>query len=359
VDHLAYATAELTAMEYENGILAMEFYAPFAGEAVLQMSRQPTGPLVAGGKLLPFDWDDKTQRVRIPIPVGAGDGKLVRVGIAIEPPESTAFFDTANVLLIGEQNHLIARFSSSEIADRSRLRTAPEFQYQQQTAAGLPALEYRMAIPQSAVHGDRAELTIEADGRRISHANPTILTPVTVRYPDAIEVRLAADSSLPLFPATIPVNRRQGRDITISLRNNAPGIRTFHVELHANGIEFSPASRELTLGQSAARDFTFRAFAADTTPGVHAGSVKVSGDAMSTDAVRFVVLDNETSHLSSGPFDVMENARFRAVFMAGRWLEFLNKDSGKDALPVGGVAFDGAKNPPTNLRIEDLQALLR
>jgi hypothetical protein len=131
------------------------------------------------------------------------------------------------------------------------------------------------------------------------------------------------------------------------------------VELHADGIEFSPATRELTLGQSAARDFTFRAFTADTTPGVHAGSVKISGGAMSTDAVRFVVLDNDTSHLSSGPFDVMENARFRAVFMAGRWLEFLNKDSGKDALPVGGVAFDGVKKPPTTLRIEDLQALLR
>jgi len=44
VDHLVYATAELTAMEYENGILAMEFYAPVAGEAVLQMSGSPRGP---------------------------------------------------------------------------------------------------------------------------------------------------------------------------------------------------------------------------------------------------------------------------------------------------------------------------
>ncbi len=37
--------------------------------------------------------------------------------------------------------------------------------------------------------------------------------------------------------------------------------------------------------------------------------------------------------------------------MAGRWLEFLNKDSGKDALPAGGVAFD-YENPPATLRIE-------
>jgi len=33
--------------------------------------------------------------------------------------------------------------------------------------------------------------------------------------------------------------------------------------------------------------------------------------------------------------------------MSGRWLEFLNKDSGKDALPAGGVPFDDAKTPPS------------
>src|SRR5262249_20387248 len=36
-DHVAYATAELTDMEYENGILAMEFYATSPGEVVLQL----------------------------------------------------------------------------------------------------------------------------------------------------------------------------------------------------------------------------------------------------------------------------------------------------------------------------------
>jgi len=56
-DHLVYATAELTVMEYENGILAMEFAAPVAGEVILQLSREPSGPLVAGGKPTPFDWD--------------------------------------------------------------------------------------------------------------------------------------------------------------------------------------------------------------------------------------------------------------------------------------------------------------
>ena len=76
VDHLVYATAELTAMEYENGILAMEFFAPSGGEAILQLSREPlSGPFVAGGRPLPFDWDDHTLRARLQIPKGQRRGQ--------------------------------------------------------------------------------------------------------------------------------------------------------------------------------------------------------------------------------------------------------------------------------------------
>ena len=156
--------------------------------------------------------------------------------------------------MIGEQNRLTARFSSAGIADRSRLRIAPELAFQQAalpeaTQPGVPALEYRIAVPAGSMHGERAELTIEADGRRISHADPTLLRPVTVRFPEAIEIPLAADAALPLFPPTIPVNRRQGRDVTISLHNNAPAIRTFRVELQGEGLEFSPAVRERRTGR--------------------------------------------------------------------------------------------------------------
>ena len=64
VEHVVYATAELHAVEYENGILAMEFAAPVAGEAVLQLAREPVGPLLAAGKPTTFDFDEKTLRAR-------------------------------------------------------------------------------------------------------------------------------------------------------------------------------------------------------------------------------------------------------------------------------------------------------
>ena len=58
-EHIVYATAELLAIEFENGILAMEFAAPEEGEAVLQFARKPVGPYLAAGKPVDFDWDDK------------------------------------------------------------------------------------------------------------------------------------------------------------------------------------------------------------------------------------------------------------------------------------------------------------
>ncbi len=56
---IVYATAELLSIEFENGILAMEFAAPEAGEVVLQLARKPVGPYLAAGMPKPFDWDDQ------------------------------------------------------------------------------------------------------------------------------------------------------------------------------------------------------------------------------------------------------------------------------------------------------------
>ncbi|HWD98315.1 MAG TPA: hypothetical protein VG345_04745, partial [Bryobacteraceae bacterium] len=237
-DYLVYATAELTAIEYENGIVAMEFTAPVAGEVVLQLDREPYGPLVAGGRPSSFDWDEHAMRVRLPIPAGKDPGSHVRIGLAIEPPDHTAFFENARVLLIGEVNRLTAQFSSKEIAGRSRLLITPELPVTQQekppAPAGDPATSgeplrsvYAVSVPATAVHGDHAELVLEADGIQMSHVRPQLLRPASLRFPDAIQVRLARSSSYPLYPATIPVNARAGREIAVSIRNNAPEIRNF------------------------------------------------------------------------------------------------------------------------------------
>ncbi|HEX4274017.1 MAG TPA: hypothetical protein VHZ74_01615 [Bryobacteraceae bacterium] len=370
-DHLVYATAELTAMEYENGILAMEFAAPSAAEVVLQLSREPSGPLVAGGKPSQFDWDDHTQRARLHIPAGTGPARHVRIGLAIEPPDATAFFDSARVLMIGETNRLTAEFSSEAIAQRSRLRIAPAFQTDQEPGKEPLGLIYTVKVPATAVHGDHVDLAIEADGTQMSHARPQLLRPVSLHFPDAVDVHLTASSALPLFPATIPVSQRNGRDLAITLRNNAPEIRTFVLEPRVDGLDFSPAKIEVTVGASTARDVSFRIFAREAAPGLHTGTVLVSGAATASEPVQFAVLPSSgaIAYAASG-FWLIESTKARASFMPGRWLELVNKDSNQNQLASTGVTLlqgpieargdalffpDGQRT----LHLEDLEQLAR
>ncbi len=356
-DHLVYATAELTAMEYENGILAMEFSAPSPGEAILQLSRQPSGPLVAGGKPAEFDWDEHTLRVRLKIPKGSGPGDHVRIGLAIEAPDATAFFQNAHVLLIGETNNLTAEFSSTAIANRSRLRVDPEMPTSQDAAKDDLELIYHVKVPANAIAGDSCDLALEADGSQMSHARARLLRPVTLQFSDAIGVRLGTGSVLPLFPASVPVNQRSGRDLTISVRNNAPEIRTFRIDIAAEGFSFSPEKMEVVVGVSAARDVTFRVFPTQASAGLHAGEVRVSGSATDSQPFQLLVIpQNEEVPFTSGSFSFRESAKYRASFLGGRWLEFLNKESGQNLLPAGGMALPAHADPGA-LTLRELEAL--
>ncbi len=367
-DHLIYATAELTAMEYENGILALEFAAPAAGEVVLQVSQQPTGPLMAGGAPASFDWDDTDKRVRLPVPVGTGAAAHVRIGLAIEPPDETAFFDAARVLLIGETNALVAQFSSPEITKRSRLVTAPDLASTQTAGKEPLRMTYSVKVPDTAVHGDHAELSLEADGVRLSHARPQLLRPVTARFTEAIGVQVGPNSVMTLSPAVVPVNQKSGRDITISIRNNAPEIRNFAIAMTADGLDFSPPRVNVSVGAGAARDVSFRIFTNDATPGIHAGKVSISGAGQGSEAVRFAVIppNGAVAFESEGVF-VLESASRRAAFLPGRWLEYVNKENSQNPIPAGGISFDAGAvevsgdaltfGGSKTLRISDLEAL--
>ncbi len=353
-DHLIYSTAEMTDMEYENGILAMEFSAPSGGEVLLQLSREPYGPLVAGGRPADFDWDPQTLRARLKIPPGKGSGGHVRIGLAIEPPDETGFFDSLRVLLIGETNHLTAQFSSQAVAMRSRLRIDPPFPAEQvesnesKESKDPLNLTYDVKVPATAVDGDSAELSIEADGIRMSHAQPRLVRPVAMAFPDAINVRLASNSSLPLFPATVSLNQRTGRDLLVTVRNRAPVIRNFELEPKAEGLEFSPPKMQVVVGASTSREVSIRVFAKDAAPGLHPGTVAITGAAAVTEPIQFVVYPpGGAIAFSAGPFSLIENAKFRASFLPGRWVELVNKDNDQNLLMSTGIPFTPGNIEPS------------
>ncbi len=357
-DHVAYATAELTDMEYENGVLAMEFYATSPGEVILQLSREPTGPLLAGGRPTTFDWEPKTQRVRLPIPAGNAKTGRVRVALAIDAPSATAFFLSPSVLLIGETNSLTAEFSPPAIVTRSRLRTTPEFTSTQEAKPDedkeKPTLvTYKINVPSTAVGGDVAQLAIEADGTQLSHSQLRVSPSAELTFDDAIAIRVAADSFVPLSPAAVPVNQRSGREIVVSLRNNAPEIRTFNLELNVPGVEFSPRKMTVSVGALLARDLTFRIFSG-ATPGIHDGEVRLSGAARITEAVRFVVLPPTGSIAwSEEGFSILEDTKSRASFLGNQWLEMIDKESGRDTQPAGGTVLNAGS--VETLKLEDLK----
>jgi hypothetical protein len=349
-EHIIYATAELLSIEYENGILAMEFAAPQQGEAILQLAREPVGPFLAGGMPAEFEWDDKTLRTRLKIPAGKGPGSRVRIGIAIEEPETSAFFDEAHRLVIGHKNSVMTTYSSKEVAARSRLRLPEGY-----SAVAKPKtpneIEYEISVPAEAVHGDWANLAIEADGATLGRARLQLFRPLSVRLVGAMPLHFGAHTELVPEPQVVAIDPRGGGNVELAIRNNFPGIQTYRIEASGDGLEFLPAKTEVTVGATEERTVSLRAFAKDGVAGLRDWRVKVTGPATLDAPMRLLILPRGRTVAWSADLDgdggtewVLESARARAVFSTqdgGRWSEFTWKDGNVNFLPEQGV-FAGA-----------------
>ena len=355
-EHIVYANAELLSVEYENGVLAMEFAAPEAGEVVLQLARKPTGPYLAGGHPQDFDYDEKTLRARLPIPKGKGPGSQVRVGLAIEPPDASAFFVDAKRLVLGRSNIVSTSYSSEQLADRSRLRM-PEGFTAQATRKSPLEIDYAVDVPADALHGDFADMAIEADGVPLGRAHLQLFRPASVRLPDAMRLHFGAAADLVVDPPIVPIDATAGRSLDVRVRNNSPGIETYRIQTVADGFQFLPANAELNCGAIMDRTAEFRVFAESVPAGLHDWNLHVSGGANLDIPARFLVIPRGQTVVWSADLDgdgapewVLENERARAVFSTqdgGRWLEFLWKDSNTNVLPESGAL---AGNGPVEVR---------
>ncbi len=344
-ERIVYATAELLAIEFENGILAMEFAAPQAGEAILQLARQPVGPFLAAGKPTEFDWDEKAFRARLRIPAGTGASHRVRIGIAIEEPETSAFFNEVHRLVIGFPNPVSTTYSSEQVAKRSRLRLPDG--YTAITKAKSPnEIEYQVSVPSDALHGDWANLALEADGMPLGRARVQIFRPASVRLTQAITMHVG-DTELTPDPPIVVADPKAGTNIGIAIRNNHPGIRTFHLEASGQGIEFLPAKTEISIAGAGDRSADVRVFAGDDQPGLRDWHLKVSGGASLDMPLKVLMLPRNRTVAWSADLDgdgapewVLESNRVRAIFSAqdgGRWLELTWKDTNSNFLAEAGL----------------------
>ena len=345
-ESVVYATAELQAVEFENGILAMEFAAPVAGEVILQLARTPSGPFLAAGKPTKFDFDEKTLRVRLPIPAGQGPGYRTRIGLAIEAPETSAFFVDARRLVIGRINLVSTSYSSPEVAARSRLRLPVGYTARPKQKSPVE-IEYEVDVPADALHGDWANFALEADGVLMGQARLQLFRPASIRWADAIRRRFGQETELVVDPLTAPADAKSGRNVEIVIRNNSPQIQTYRLEAAGAGLSFSPARTEISIGAVMEREVSLRVFPESAEPGVREWRLKVTGGAAVEMPIRLVMIPRGGTVAWSADLDgdgspewVLESQKARAVFSAqdgGRWLEFTWKDTGTNFLPEGGA----------------------
>jgi hypothetical protein len=350
-EHIVYATAELLAVEFENGILAMEFAAPEAGEVILQLARKPVGPFLAAGRPTEFDWDSQNLRARLKIPAGKTADKRVRIGIAIAAPETSAFFNEARRLVIGRKNTVSTVYSSEDVAKRSRLRV-PEGFTATPTVKSPNEIDYEVAVPAEVLHGDYANLALEADGMRLGRARLQLFRPASIRMVQAMQLHLGA-AELTTDPPTAPIDPRGGSNLEFAVRNNSPGIQNYHLEFSGKGLEFLPAKTDIAIAPMEERRVEIRVFASQSADNAEGDPVlrdfhlRVTSGADVDLPMRVLLLPRGRTVLWSADLDgdgypewILESPKVRAVFSAqdgGRWMEFTWKDTAVNFFPEGGV----------------------
>jgi hypothetical protein len=355
-DSIVYSTAELIDAEYENGILAMEFASPVAGEVIVHLSKEPSGPLLAAGKPRTFDWDASAGRARLPVPAGKAPSYRVRIGLALEPPDHSAFFEDAKILIIGQKNILPTTYTSEAIASRSRVRGPADLKFQP-IPKGPLQIDYEVAVPPAELHGDHLELALEADGVQLGHARPQLLRPASLRVREAISRHFGSSAELPMSPALVSIDQRAGRDITVTVRNNFPEIKNFVLELSGDGLEFSPPRSEISIAASGERDVSIRVFSSVRSSGLCEAAAKLTGAGNFDLPILFAVIPRgETISYSADGVHILESAKVRAVFAdehEQKWFEFTWKESDRNVLPDTGIDL-GPSARKVTLKDEEL-----
>ncbi len=346
-DRILYATAELLSIEYENGTLGLEFAAPAAGVAVLQLTHEPSGPYLAAGIPNGFEFDPQTLRARLPIPAGAEPGNRVHVVLGVEAPQISAFFNDARRLIIGQKNLLSTEYSSEQVAARSRLRLPDGY-----TATVLhneeSKIDYEVTAPAEGVGGDTVTFGLETDGAILARANLQIFPPVALRFQDALLLHFGQHELRP-DPAVVIIDPKAGSNLDLTVRNNWPVIRSFKLDAAGDGLEFFPAKTEVVIGPVSDRHVSLRVFAAEgsTGAGLREWKLRAMGAADLELPMRAVLLPRGRTVVWSSdlagdgfPLWVVESQHLRAVFSpedGGRWLELIWKDTGLNLLPEDGA----------------------
>ena len=259
----------------------------------------------------------------------------------------SAFFDDARRLVIGQSNPVATSYSSIELAQRSRLRLPEGYQATKAPppagATESPEIHYRVSVPAGAAHGDFANLGLEADGLLLGRARLQLFLPVSLRAAQAIDLHLGPTSRLRVEPPVVPMERGAARTWTSWCATIGRPCKRFAVTAAGEGLEFLPASNEISIGAAAERHFSLRVFGQEGGAGLREWRLAASGAGTAELPVRALLIPRGHTVAWSADLDgdgspewVVESQKVRAtppMPMAAVWMEFTSKDNDENFWP--------------------------
>src|SRR5258706_5991931 len=83
-------------------------------------------------------------------------------------------------------------------------------------------------------------------------------------------------------PPTAPIEPKGGSNLESAIRNNTPGIQTYHLEVSGKGLEFLPARTDIAVAAMEERRVEIRVFSA--VPSANADGLSDNAAALSPNA---------------------------------------------------------------------------
>ena len=238
-------------------------------------------------------------------------------------------------------------YSSAEVAARSRLRL-PEGYTATPAKKSPNEIDYEISVPADALHGDYANLALEADGVALGRARVQLFRPASIRLLSGMQFHFGPQTEItpePPIAAIDPKARRQSGNLDSQQLDRRSRRTTWNPPARAwNSCRRRPTSASAPPTSAAWSSASSRP---RTWPACAIGRSRSRAAPTLTMPMRLVLVPRAGTVVWTADLDgdgspewILESAKVRAVFSAqdgGRWMEFTWKDTNTNFLPESGV----------------------
>ena len=360
-DEITYATAELSALDYDGSALRLEFTAPAAGEAALRLAARPTRASIDG--VAAQVEDDKTRNLYI-VKIPPGDKphfiRVLELGYPREEPRVN--IDPGGPWIAGETHELRVQVENPKQTelegelDVTAGRLLKDAAAQTARVPGASSREFRVPVeipadaPENQLVDIRAILRVKnTTSSRVWHTDVRIHHPFEITVAPMTKFPLREDQGFPLIhPTLVSAALPAAAFVQVRIRNHVASEQTVAVSAKGPGLKLTPAQSSLAIPANAERTVEIRANALNGSGAYRFDIVLSTGAYTSKEEVLLAAVKEGEAIAYVYDYDrdgfddiVMENARLRMFISpgaGGRAFGFTLKGSGANAFnAVGGM----------------------